>query len=80
MTQDPEAIRQEIAETRARMGQTVEALGSRADIGSQARGSIRGLSFAYCTFTKRNPRTNLARAASAPLPLRASATVATGAN
>src|SRR4249919_1039386 len=42
------------------------------------RGSIRGLSFAYCTFTKRNPRTNLARATGAPLPLRASATVAAG--
>jgi hypothetical protein len=35
------------------------------------RGSIRGLSFAYCTFTKRNPRTTIARAAD-PLPLRAS--------
>ena len=27
------------------------------------KGTIRGLSFAYCTFTKRNPRTNIARAA-----------------
>ena len=36
------------------------------------RGSVRGLSFASCTFTKRNPRTNIARASSAPLPLRAS--------
>jgi hypothetical protein len=44
------------------------------------RGSIRGLSFAYCTFTKRNPRTNIARASGAPLPLRASTTVAAGAN
>src|SRR5919201_356859 len=34
------------------------------------RGSIRGMNFAYCTFTKRNPRTNIARAAG-PLPLRA---------
>ena len=38
------------------------------------RGSIRGLSFASCTFTKRNARTNIARATSAPLPLRASVT------
>ena len=44
------------------------------------RGSIRGLSFAYCTFTKRNPRTNVARASGSPLPLRASATVAAGSN
>jgi hypothetical protein len=38
------------------------------------KGSVRGLSFASCTFTKRNPRTNIARAtsSSAPLPLRAS--------
>jgi len=36
------------------------------------RGSVRGLSFAYCNFVKRNPRTNLARAASGPMPLRAS--------
>jgi hypothetical protein len=38
------------------------------------RGSVRGMSFASCTFTKRNPRTNIARAtsSSAPLPLRAS--------
>ena len=38
------------------------------------KGSVRGLSFATCTFTKRNPRTNIARAtsSSAPLPLRAS--------
>src|SRR5215510_15193246 len=43
------------------------------------RGSIRGLSFAYCTFTKRNPRTNIARA-SEPLPLRASITETAGRN
>jgi hypothetical protein len=36
------------------------------------RGSVRGMSFASCTFTKRNPRTNIARVSSAPLPLRAS--------
>ncbi len=38
------------------------------------RGSVRGLNFAYCTFTKRNPRTNIARATPGPLPLRASVT------
>jgi hypothetical protein len=43
------------------------------------RGSVRGLSFAYCTFTKRNPRTNLARVG-APLPLQTSAKVAAGSN
>ena len=43
------------------------------------RGSIKGLSFAYCTFTRRNPRTNVARASTGPLPLRASA-IAAGSN
>jgi len=43
------------------------------------KGSIRGLSFAYCTFTKRNPRTNIARAAE-PLPLRSSVTETAGSN
>jgi hypothetical protein len=38
------------------------------------RGSVRGLNFAYCTFTKRNARTNIARATPGPLPLRASMT------
>ena len=37
------------------------------------RGSVRGMNFAYCTFTKRNPRTNMVRASTAPLPLRATA-------
>ena len=36
------------------------------------RGSIRGLNFASCTFTKRNPRTNFARTAASPMRLRAS--------
>jgi hypothetical protein len=36
------------------------------------RGSVRGLGFASCTFTKRNPRTSVARAEGAPLALRAS--------
>jgi hypothetical protein len=45
------------------------------------RGSLRGLNFAYCTFTKRNPRTNITRAASAgPMPLRASITANAGPN
>jgi Protein of unknown function (DUF3618) len=43
MIQDPEAIRQEIAETRARMSGTVEAIGARADVGARARSSIGGL-------------------------------------
>ena len=42
------------------------------------RGSIRGLNFAYCTFTKRNPRTNIARASSEPLALRASINASAG--
>jgi hypothetical protein len=44
------------------------------------RGSIRGLNFAYCTFTKRNPRTNIARALPEALPLRASAAGTAGSN
>jgi hypothetical protein len=44
------------------------------------RGSVRGQSFAYCTFTKRNPRTNLARAGSEPLALRASISANAGSN
>jgi len=44
------------------------------------RGSVKGLSFAYCTFTKRNPRSNIARASGLPLPLRASANIASGSN
>jgi hypothetical protein len=44
------------------------------------RGSVRGMNFAYCTFTKRNPRTNVARAAAAPVALRASASSTAGSN
>jgi len=44
------------------------------------RGSIRGLSFAYCDFTRRNPRTLMVRAASGPLPLRAAATATARSN
>ena len=44
------------------------------------RGSIRGLGFAYCTFTRRNPRTSIARATNYPLALRTSASATAGAN
>jgi hypothetical protein len=44
------------------------------------RGSVRGMNFAYCTFTKRNPRANVARVSTAPLPLRATAASAAGSN
>jgi len=44
------------------------------------RGSVRGLSFAHCTFVKRNPRTNIARATGSAVPLRGSTTVAAGSN
>jgi hypothetical protein len=44
------------------------------------RGSIRGLGFAHCTFTKRNPRTNIARAGAEPLALRASISANAGSN
>jgi hypothetical protein len=42
------------------------------------RGSVRGLNFAHCTFTKRNPRTNIARASAEPLALRASINASPG--
>jgi hypothetical protein len=42
------------------------------------RGAIRGMGFASCTFTKRNPRTNFARTASSPLRLRTSITASAG--
>jgi len=44
------------------------------------RGSIKGLNFAYCTFTKRNARTSIARATGTPLSLRALAGDARGRN
>jgi gas vesicle protein len=40
MGKDPDAIRQEIEETRERMGETVEAIGYKADIPSRARDAI----------------------------------------
>jgi gas vesicle protein len=40
MGEDPAAIREEIEETRARMGDTVDALGYRADVPSRAKESI----------------------------------------
>ena len=40
MGKEPDSIRQEIEETRARMGETVEAIGYRADVPSRAKESI----------------------------------------
>jgi gas vesicle protein len=40
MGQDPDAIRQEIEQTRERMGDTVEALGYKADVPARAKESI----------------------------------------
>lgn len=40
MGQDPAAIRQEIEQTRERMGDTVDALGYKADVPSRARDSV----------------------------------------
>ena len=42
MGQDPAAIREEIEGTRARMGDTVDALGYKADVPSRAKESITG--------------------------------------
>jgi gas vesicle protein len=42
MGEDPAAIREEIEETRARMGDTVDALGYKADVPSRAKESITG--------------------------------------
>ena len=42
MGQDPAAIRQEIEETRERMGDTVDALGYKADVPSRAKENISG--------------------------------------
>jgi gas vesicle protein len=42
MGQDPAAIRQEIEQTRERMGDTVDALGYKADIPARAKDSISG--------------------------------------
>jgi uncharacterized protein YjbJ (UPF0337 family) len=42
MGQDPDAIRQDIAQTRAEMGETVEAVGYRADVPSRAKEKVAG--------------------------------------
>jgi len=42
MGQDPNAIRRDIEETRERMGDTVEALGYKADVPSRAKESVSG--------------------------------------
>ena len=42
MGQDPGQIRQEIEETRGRMGDTVEALGYKADVPSRAKEAVSG--------------------------------------
>jgi Protein of unknown function (DUF3618) len=40
MGQDPDAIRQDIAQTRAEMSQTVEAVGYKADVPSRAKDAV----------------------------------------
>ena len=40
MGQDPDAIRQEIEQTRAEMGETVEAVGYKADVPSRAKEAV----------------------------------------
>jgi gas vesicle protein len=42
MGQDPEAIRREIEETRERMGDTVEALGYKADVPTRTKEAVTG--------------------------------------
>jgi gas vesicle protein len=42
MGEDPNAIRDEIAETRERMGDTIDALGYKADVKSRAKENIQG--------------------------------------
>ena len=42
MGQDPDAIRREIEQTRERMGETVEALGYKADVPSRAKEAVSG--------------------------------------
>jgi gas vesicle protein len=42
MGQDPDLIRREIEETRERMGETVDALGYKADVKSRAKESVTG--------------------------------------
>jgi ElaB/YqjD/DUF883 family membrane-anchored ribosome-binding protein len=42
MGQDPDAIRDEIADTRERMGETIDALGHKADVKSRAKENMAG--------------------------------------
>ena len=42
MGEDPNAIRDEIAETRERMGDTIDALGYKADVKSRAKENVAG--------------------------------------
>jgi ElaB/YqjD/DUF883 family membrane-anchored ribosome-binding protein len=42
MGQDPEVIRRDIEETRERMGETVDALGYKADVKTRAKESVSG--------------------------------------
>ena len=42
MGQDPDAIRDEIADTRERMGETIDALGHKADVKSRAKENVAG--------------------------------------
>jgi hypothetical protein len=43
MGQDPEAIRREIEQTRDEMGDTMDALGYKADVKSRAKDKVRGV-------------------------------------
>ena len=42
MGQDPEAIRREIEQTRDRMGDTVEAIGYKADVPARTKDKVTG--------------------------------------
>jgi ElaB/YqjD/DUF883 family membrane-anchored ribosome-binding protein len=42
MGQDPDTIRGEVAQTRERMGETIEALGYKADVKARARENVAG--------------------------------------
>jgi gas vesicle protein len=42
MGQDPDAIRDEIADTRERMGETIDALGHKADVKTRAKENVAG--------------------------------------
>jgi hypothetical protein len=43
MGQDPDAIRQELAQTRAEMGETVDAIGYKADVPSRAKEKVENM-------------------------------------